>query len=140
MLTMELGISPESFFAKDIQIYCTCCIEIYHGLSNADGFYVVVRKLQPFLAKTIIIKWKRLSGAKTILAASTLMHEKHMRLRQDQDGLWLLRESTTSGSSIKIDGRRTPKTMSTSMFSKVISIAKNPYVTLSSLSDHLAPT
>ena len=45
----------------------------------------------PFLQR-IIIKWKRLSGAKTILAASTLMHEERMRLRrQDQDGLWLLR-------------------------------------------------
>ena len=109
VLAMELGISPESFFAKGIQIYCveyprgsfvqmsaTCCIEILHGLSNAHGFYVAVRKLQSFLAKPflqrIIIKWKRLSGAKTILAASTLMHEERMRLRcQDQDGLWLLR-------------------------------------------------
>lgn len=64
VLAMELGISPESFFAKGIQIYCveyprgsfvqmsaTCCIEILHGLSNAHGFYVAVRKLQSFLAK-----------------------------------------------------------------------------------------
>ena len=69
------------------------------------------------------------------------MHEEHMRLRQDQDGLWLLRESTTSGSSQKkLTGGEHPKTMSTSMFSKMISIAKNPYETLSSLSGHLAPT
>ena len=64
VLAMELGISPESFSAKGIQIYCveyprgsfvqmsaTCCIEILHGLSNVHGFYVVVRKLQSFLAK-----------------------------------------------------------------------------------------
>jgi hypothetical protein len=89
----------------------------------------------PFLQR-IIIKWKRLSGAKTILAASTLMHEEHMRLRQDQDGLWLLRESTTSGSSQKIDGRRTPQDHVNIHVFKMISIAKIPMKHLA----HLAAT
>jgi hypothetical protein len=55
-------------------------------------FYAVVQILQPFLTEKFILKWKRLRGPKQILPASKLMHIEPMRLlREDQDGLWLLR-------------------------------------------------
>ena len=105
MLAEELGVSTDASFAKGIQIYCveysrgtfaqmsaTCCIEVLHGLFHANSFYVVVQTLQPFLTKKFILKWKRLRGQKEILPASKLMHIEPMRLlREDQDGLWLLR-------------------------------------------------
>ena len=104
-LAKELGGSTDASFAKGIQIYCveysrgtfaqmsaTCCIEVLHGLLHANCLYVVVQTLQPFLTKKFILKWKRLRGQKEILPASKLMHIEPMRLlREDQDGLWLLR-------------------------------------------------
>ena len=153
---MELEISPESFFAKGIQIYCveyprgsfvqmsaTCCIEILHGLSNAHCFYVVVRKLQSFLAKNHYQMeapiWRKdnpcsfyfdARGAYAFCAAKIKM----------VFGFYVNPRHQETAEKTNVTGGEHPKTMSTSMFSKMISIAKNPFETLSSLSGHLAPT
>ena len=100
----ELGLSDHVLFAKGIQIYCveysrgtfvqmsaTCSIEIIHGLADGDSLSVLVHTLQA-MPEASIPKWKRLSGKLAIIAASALLQHEPMRLlREDQDGLCLLR-------------------------------------------------
>ena len=67
-------------------------MEILKGLSLDGDLFVVVQTLQSFLTDNSIVKWKRLRGPKKMLPASKLMHIEPMRLlREDQDGLFLLR-------------------------------------------------
>ena len=104
-LARILGLPDHVLFAKGIQIACVeysrgtflqlsskCSIEIVHGLLENNSLSVVVYKLQASVPNASIVKWKRLSTEPTIFAASTLLQHEPMRLlREDQDGLWLLR-------------------------------------------------
>ena len=97
-------LADHVLFAKGIQIYCveysrgtfvqmsaTCSIEIIHGLAEGDSLSVLVHTLQA-MPEASILKWKRLSREKEIIAASALLQHEPMRLlREDQDGLCLLR-------------------------------------------------
>ena len=70
----------------------TRSIEILHGLVHRDILSVVVQPLQACTSKVPILKWKRVDNQKEILAASVLLQKEPMRLlREDQNGLWLLR-------------------------------------------------
>ena len=100
----ELGLPDHVVFGKGIQIYCveysrgtfvqmsaTCSIEIIHGLAEGDSLSVLVHTLQA-MPEASILKWKRLSRGTEIIAASALRQHEPMRLlREDQDGLCLLR-------------------------------------------------
>ena len=142
VLAMELGISPESFFAKGIQIYCveylrgsfvqmsaTCCIEILHGLSNAHGFYVAVRKLQSFLAKNHYQMeapiWRKDNPCSFYFDARGAYAFAPPRSRRSL-AFTLIHDIRKQPKKANLTGGEHPKTMSTSMFSKMISIAKNP--------------
>jgi len=73
------------------QMCATCSIEIIHCLAQGDSLSVVVHTLQA-MPEASILKWKRLSREKKIIAASTLLQHEPMRLlREHKDGLCLLR-------------------------------------------------
>ena len=105
LLAKQFDISPETTFAKGVQIQCieylrgtflqmsaTRSIEILHGLMHRNILSVVVQPLQACTSKGTILKWKRFENQKEILAASVLLQKEPMRLlREDQTGLWLLR-------------------------------------------------
>ena len=107
----------------------TCCIEILHGLSNAHGFYVVMRKLQSFLAKNHYQMeapiWRKDNPCSFYLYFDARGAYAFAPPRSRRSlAFTLIHDIRKQQKKTKLTGGEHPKTMSTSMFSKMTSIAK----------------